>query len=66
VDTLAMWLKCNSTPPFRVDSRQCGSNHCARTGALSLVIARVKRDSLRGSDLGHVERASRPRVPRGA
>jgi hypothetical protein len=22
VDTVAMWLKCNSTPPFRVDSRQ--------------------------------------------
>jgi hypothetical protein len=21
VDTVAMWLKCNRTPPFRVDSR---------------------------------------------
>jgi hypothetical protein len=26
VDTVAMWLKCNSTPPFRVDSRRFGSN----------------------------------------
>jgi hypothetical protein len=26
VDTVAMWLKCNSTPPFRVDSWQTGSN----------------------------------------
>jgi hypothetical protein len=25
VDTVAVWLKCNSTRPFRVDSRQCGS-----------------------------------------
>jgi hypothetical protein len=26
VDTVAMWLKCNSTPPFRVDDRQLGDN----------------------------------------
>jgi len=28
VDTVAMWLKCNTTPPFREDSRQAGSPHC--------------------------------------
>ena len=25
MDTVAVWLKCNSTPPFRVDSRRTGS-----------------------------------------
>ncbi|HJX83809.1 MAG TPA: hypothetical protein VJ723_05655, partial [Candidatus Angelobacter sp.] len=27
VDTAAMWLKCNSTPPFQMDSWQTGSYH---------------------------------------
>jgi hypothetical protein len=26
MDIVAMWLKCNSTPPFRVDSRPHGSD----------------------------------------
>jgi hypothetical protein len=25
VDTVAMWLKCNSTPPFRMESCQSGN-----------------------------------------
>jgi len=33
VDTVAMWLKCNSTPPFRVDSGSNSSRGAVCRGA---------------------------------
>jgi hypothetical protein len=40
VDTVASWLKFNSTPPFRVDSRQTGSCHALPVRGINVAAAK--------------------------
>ena len=50
VDTVAMWLKCNSTPPFRVDGRQTGRSSEPVRGAQSRLVLRGRKTE----DCGHL------------
>jgi hypothetical protein len=42
VDTVAIWLKCNGTPPFQMDSWQTGSFHALLVRGINVAAAKQR------------------------